>query len=318
MKKTRFLLSIVILLPFFECCTTTQKIKTPTKVVSLAKHTQSSTNDKLRYLGQTAPSTTPELFALNIISKPDRHEFGCTFSADGKELFFGVDNEGIMEIYHTKLENGAWSASEKLFKRDTFSNNDPMLSPDENKLFFISNRPLEPSQTKKDIDIWYIERTEKEWSNPINLGTPVNNELDQYYASFTANETLYFASKSTAKEAPRYAFDIYRSELENGKYAVPQKLPTEINTNRYEADVFVAPDESYLIFCAIRKDGYGKGDLYISFKDGDGKWTPSKNMGPAINTENHELCPFVSKDGKYLFFTSNQDIYWVSSEIIKN
>jgi hypothetical protein len=39
-------------------------------------------------------------------------------------------------------------------------------------------------------------------------------------------------------------------------------------------------------------------------------------MGDKINTKNHELCPFVSKDGKYLFYTSNQDIYWVSAEII--
>jgi topoisomerase IA-like protein len=39
-------------------------------------------------------------------------------------------------------------------------------------------------------------------------------------------------------------------------------------------------------------------------------------MGKEINTENYEYCPFVTKDGKYLFYTSNQDIYWVSIEII--
>ncbi len=39
-------------------------------------------------------------------------------------------------------------------------------------------------------------------------------------------------------------------------------------------------------------------------------------MGPAINTDGHELCPFVSRDGKYLFFTRDGDIYWVSAAII--
>jgi len=34
--------------------------------------------------------------------------------------------------------------------------------------------------------------------------------------------------------------------------------------------------------------------------------TEAKNMGEKINDEYHQLCPFVSKDGNYLFFTSNQ------------
>src|SRR5690606_35784988 len=89
-----------------------------------------------------------------------------------------------------------------------------------------------------------------------------------------------------------------------------------INTKNYEADAFIAPDESYLIFCAKRKEGYGMGDLYISFKNKDGKWSEAKNMGKSINSEHHELCPFVTKDGKYVFFTSNKYIYCVSSDII--
>ena len=79
---------------------------------------------------------------------------------------------------------------------------------------------------------------------------------------------------------------------------------------------FIAPDESYMIYCSIRKDGLGKGDLYISFKDNKGDWSEAVNMGNSINTENHELCPFVSADGKYLFYTSNGDIYWVSTKIL--
>ncbi|MEL7005834.1 MAG: hypothetical protein AAFN93_24360 [Bacteroidota bacterium] len=39
-------------------------------------------------------------------------------------------------------------------------------------------------------------------------------------------------------------------------------------------------------------------------------------MGDKINSEGHELCPFVSKDGKYFFYSSKKDIYWVSTVII--
>ncbi|MBG6129007.1 hypothetical protein IWQ47_000301 [Aquimarina sp. EL_43] len=102
----------------------------------------------------------------------------------------------------------------------------------------------------------------------------------------------------------------------NGEFQKAITLGDSINTSNYEADVFVDPEETYVIFCARRPEGLGRGDLYISFKNTDGTWTKSINMGEKINTKNHELCPFVSKDGKYFFYTSNQDIYWVSTKII--
>jgi hypothetical protein len=82
------------------------------------------------------------------------------------------------------------------------------------------------------------------------------------------------------------------------------------------ADVFVDPNEQYLIFCSTKAGGYGRGDLYVSFKKEDGTWSKSVNMGEEINTKHHELCPFVTMDEKYLFYTSDQDIYWVSTKII--
>ncbi len=293
----------------------------PNKLINSVKgNVGSETDDLMTYFGQKEPSIIPELFAPNIISKPNRHEFGCTFSRDGREFYFGVDNNGVMEIHYTKLMNGVWTSQNKLFESDSISYNDPMFLPDEKKLYFISDQPIDNSKPKKDIDIWFVERESKqeEWSEPINLGMPVNSQVNEYYSSFTEDGALYFASKDKSIEAPRYAFDIYRSEYKNGQFLTPQKLPEAINTDRYEADVFIAPDESYMIFCSIRRNGLGQGDLYISFKDKDGNWTQAINMGESINTEKHELCPFVSANGKYLFYTSNQDIYWVNTKIFEN
>ena len=293
----------------------------PNKLISSIKgNIGSETDDYMTYFGQKEPSTTPELFAPDIISKPNRHEFGCTFSKDGREFYFGVDNHGIMEIHYSKLINGVWSPQKKLFESDSISYNDPMFSPDEKRLYFITDRPIDSSDKKKDIDIWFIERENKqtEWSQPINIGNPINSQRNEYYTSFTKDGTLYFASKDKSEDAPRYAFDIYRSEFKNGQFLSPEKLPEAINTNRYEADVFIASDESYMVFCSIRRDGLGQGDLYISFKDKQGNWSDAINMGESINTDKHELCPFVSANGKYLFYTSNQNIYWVSTKILEN
>ena len=136
--------------------------------------------------------------------------------------------------------------------------------------------------------------------------------------SFTNEGTMYFSSNVHAPEKRKgYDFDIYYSKNIAGEFQKAVALSDSINTPRYEADVFVDPDESYIIFSANRLDGFGQGDLYISFKNSDGTWSKSKNMGRPINTEKHELCPFVSNDGKYLFYISNQDIYWVDAEIIE-
>lgn len=270
-----------------------------------------------QYFGQKAPTTIPQIFAPGIISKPDRYEFGCTISKDGKEFYFGISNDKKMEIHKTVWKDGQWSPQENIFPNDSCSYNDPIFSNNDDKLYFISNRPTSEGGPLKDIDIWYIQRTNKTWSAPINLGHPINNQVDQYYSSFTNDNSLYFASKDSSTDAPSYAFDIYKSQYVDGQYSMPHKLPAEINTNRYEADVFIAPDESYIIFCSIRRHGMGAGDLYISFKDDAGKWTDAISMGDKINTASHELCPYLSRDGKFLFYTSNEDIYWVSSKIIE-
>lgn len=313
MKNIQLILGLVILINLFCSCTHTSKSKKNNinKVNPLI-------DNKLAYFGQGPPSTTPEVFAPDFISKQDRNEFGCTFSKDGRTFFFGVDNGEQADIYITSLEGEAWTSPEKLFKNASFSSNDPMFSPDEERLYFISNKPLDSTRNKKDIDIWYSKRNDGSWSSPINAGNVINSEMNEYYTSFTQDGTMYFSSNKNSEKGKEYNFDIYRSEIENGVYLEPYRLPEEINTNRYEADVFIAPDESYIIFCAIRREGLGIGDLYISFKDDNENWSPSINMGDSINSEHHELCPYVTKDGKYLFYTSNQDIYWVSSKIIEN
>lgn len=128
---------------------------------------------------------------------------------------------------------------------------------------------------------------------------------------------MYFSSNGhAAGEDGSTGYDIYHSKFIGGEFQKPVALSEAVNTEHYEADVFVSPDESYLIFCSTREKGFGEGDLYISFKKADGTWTPSVNMGKDINTDRYEYCPFVTQDGKYLFYTSNQDIYWVSTGII--
>lgn len=294
------------------------KVYDPEKLTSpILGHVGSASDNDMTYFGLRPPGLKPEIFAENIISKPDRHEFGSVFSEDGKEFFFGVDTDGIAEIWFSKLSDGVWTTPEVILEDLEYSFNDPMLSPNEDKLYFISDMPLTGNGNKKDYDIWYLERHGEAWSPPINIGSPINTAANEYYISFTHDGSMYFASNFSLERKDSRNYDIFRSSLVDGIFQSPTKLENSINTNFYEADAFVAPDESYIIFSSIRKDGYGQGDLYISFKDENGNWAAAKNMGSDINNEHHQLCPFVSRDGEYLFFTSNKEIYWVDAKVIE-
>ncbi|MEN0002510.1 MAG: ankyrin repeat domain-containing protein [Bacteroidota bacterium] len=266
------------------------------------------------YMGQSLPDNTPKLFAPNVVST-EEHEFGSVFNAAADEFYYGVDVNGRNEIRYSKRIGNNWTPPKVILSHERYGYNDPFLSPDEKRLYFISRQPLDGiGERKQDHDIWYVEKTEQGWSEPINAGPAINSEGNEYYISFTQEGTMYFSSSKNAPEERKdYDLDIYYSKFIDGQFQTAVRLDSAINTENYEADVFVDPAETYLIFCATRPDGLGRGDLYISFKNEDGSWTTAKNMGAPINSKHHELCPYVTADGKYFMYTSQGDIYWVST-----
>ncbi|MDN5205555.1 hypothetical protein QQ008_29495 [Fulvivirgaceae bacterium BMA10] len=274
-------------------------------------------DESLKYLGQQPPGAIPEIFAPDLISKKTEHEFGSFFSKDGTEFFYAVDIDGKAEIRYCNLENSSWTNPRTIISHKNYGYNDPFLSPNENELYYISNMPANDHTDIPNHDIWYSIREQNGWSKPINAGNHINSIYNEYYISFTIDGTMFFSSNVALEENGWRNFDIYASKNLNGIFQKPYKLNDSINSTDYEADVFIAPNESYMIFCSIREDGFGQGDLYISFKKDDNNWTTAKNMGATINTKHHELCPVVTRDGKYFFFTSNQDIYWVDAKVIE-
>jgi hypothetical protein len=72
-----------------------------------------------------------------------------------------------------------------------------------------------------------------------------------------------------------------------------------------------------MIFNTEKQKYYEHGcGLYVSFKKNDGTWTVPQNLQSQIPIAGSPLVR-VSSDGKYLFYTQNGDIYWVSAQIIE-
>ena len=184
---------------------------------------------------------------------------------------------------------------------------DPVFSPDGTKMVFTSNRPVD-GKLRSDYDIWMVKKTKTgNWSEPIHLDSTINSTYDEHFASIASSGTIYFSSNRPGALGGEGDADFYCSKLQNGHYMKAEHLLDSVSTSSYELDCVIAPDESFLLMGAYgRKDGYGNFDIYISKKE-NGKWTPSKNLGPKINTEFRDYSPRISPDGKYLFFTSEKD-----------
>lgn len=112
------------------------------------------------------------------------------------------------------------------------------------------------------------------------------------------------------------------SEYMERKYLYQKKSGQSIYKEFPEEPDFMAPDKSYILFDLCKSDGVVNSDLYISFRKPDGGWSEAKNLGETINSEFSEWMPYVTPDGKYLFFSrtvkGETDLYWVSADAIKD
>lgn len=91
-----------------------------------------------------------------------------------------------------------------------------------------------------------------------------------------------------------------------------------INSAVDEGDIYVSPDETYIIHVsAERPGGLGGADLYVSFRQDDGSWGQGIHMGDGINSAETDYCPMVTPDGKYFYFTQGDDIMWVDAAIVE-
>ena len=259
------------------------------------------------YLGQTPPSLTPEIFAPGLVSTEQRDGSGF-FTPDMKEFYFTrkSDKENIWSLIGYKFENNRWHKASVVPRVGR-----PIMSTD-GKTMHLGKQ--------------YIERIGDGWSEIKSLGSPY--EEIRIMRLMSSSKGTYVLDEGTrdGNGVLRY------SRLIDGKRESPMPFGKEINTGKWNAHPFIAPDESYIIWDGERDSGFGDNDLFISFRQLDGSWGEAINMGDKINTEAPENGAGVTPDGKYLFFNRNTgvgevnknagvgdgDLYWVDAQIIEN
>lgn len=293
------------------------------------------------YLGQAEPDTSAQIFASGIVST-GLNERDAAFSPDGNEFYFSIWQSSKGTIVSMKQVNGKWTNPKVVSFSGIYNDLEPFITNDGQKLFFASNRPTEGTEPI-DYNIWVAERAnDNGWSQPTILDSAINSKADEFYPTLTENGDLYFTSSNKKALGSE---DIFVSKFVTGKYQEYENLGDSVNSPRDEFNSFIANDGSYLIYGTTGfGNGFGGGDLWVSFKKDDGSWSRPKNLGDKINSNKLDYCPSITKDGKFMFFTSTKvgereydkktsyeqlvkdynnpnngagDIYWVSAEVIQ-
>jgi len=272
------------------------------------------------YFGLKKPELEPELFAPGIVSTFQWEHSSPTFLPDKSMIFwFEILEDASKDcMKYSEMKNGYWTIPERFPFVPEGTGIYPHYSKAGNRLLFHSRQPIDKNDTSKTERIWAIDKTENGWSEPYPLNPIINDGSPFRSFSIADDGTLYISSR---REDCLGGFDIYYSELVNGGYIELKHLSPDVNSTHSELLPAVSPDEDFIIFMSNKPEGFGRNDFYISFRNSDGTWTPSKNMGTRINTEHDESFPMVSPDKKFFFFGSDRngnigDIYWVDVKIL--
>jgi outer membrane protein OmpA-like peptidoglycan-associated protein len=183
----------------------------------------------------------------------------------------------------------------------------PIISPDQELSFFTrrSDKSSLNSITNTIVEEFVSSKKIKgKFEIGQALSSPFNLESNEGGASITIDNRVLYYTKCIRNKKGYNNCDIYYVNREGNAWSVVQNFSDKISkSDSWESQPTVSSDGKTIIFASDRVGGYGKIDLYeINLQNG--KWTDPKNLGSAINSNEHEKSPYLHTDGKTLFFSS--------------
>ncbi len=255
------------------------------------------------WIGEEPVGNEPRVFAPGVISLPGQMEYAITFSPKGDELFFtrraAGSGRGGNRIFVCRRTEAGWTAPAIAPFAGTHSDYDPHFVGSEDRLLFGSFRPL-PGATSRTGEpaLWLLDRAPDGWSEPRYFGAGT-------YVTSSRDGTTIVSTPEGCQRVLSDSLPYDRSKPEHG----PPSFP------RLGGHPCLAPDGSYVIFDAAPVDS--RTDLFVCFRDANGAWGEAHALAEPLGMTGAKYCASVSPDGRYLFFSVNLDLYWVSTRILE-
>jgi hypothetical protein len=140
-----------------------------------------------------------------------------------------------------------------------------------------------------------------EWSEPVNLGAPVNSAANEMNAALSPDElSLYFVSTRAGGLGGADIWVSRRASLD-APWGDPVDLGPNVNGPGIDASPALSTDGHLLFFSSDRSGGHGSNDIYVARrvdKSDDLGWGPAVNLGPEVNTSGFEAGGFYVQSGE--------------------
>lgn len=186
----------------------------------------------------------------------------------------------------------------------------PVLSPDGKRLYFDRKENINNIGNYKDPDdIWYSDRKNGYWSEPQNAEIPINSRGSDVLFSITPDgkRALLYGAYPNSEGKLDTGFAIAQWNGLRWSKPVPLKIKNFYNKN-FSFYGNLSAHETVLLLSLERKDSRGDLDIYVSFlNEFTNEWSEPINLGDGINSKYLELSPYLSKDGKTLYFASDRE-----------
>ena len=217
--------------------------------------------------GELSPSN-PVRYDANVNSK--FHEATPVFTKDGNTMYFTRNNylDGkkgkdankvtLLKIYKATLVNNRWTnVTELPFNSNNFSTAHPALSPDEQTLYFVSDRPGTIGQS----DLYKVAiNSNGTYGEPINLGVEINTEGRETFPFVTKDNQLYFASDGHPGLG---GLDVFSTKINNdGSFGEVENDGAEVNSPKDDFGYYRDSEINKGFFSSNRDGGLGSDDIY--------------------------------------------------------
>ena len=250
---------------------------------------------------------SPAATGKSSSSKYEYSEYSPTISADGKTMIFqaDIDKPKKYQIYARQKVFDKWSKPMALDNINSkYADGGCFITYDQNYLIFTSDRP----GGMGNCDIWMSQRKGDGWSDPVNIGAPVNSPGYEGFPSLSPDgNTLYFVRECPEKTSCKDKLGIFYSVKVDDTWTEPKKMPAPINTEYCEFGPVILADNLSLIFSSTRPGGYGGYDLYKTERTEQGGWGKPVNLGSFINTAGEDSLIAIPASGEIMYYTKSVD-----------
>ncbi|MDF1864476.1 MAG: OmpA family protein [Saprospiraceae bacterium] len=187
----------------------------------------------------------------------------------------------------------------------------PFVSNDQKLIFYTARK-----NENADENLFYSSAPFGKW----RIGQKVNNDFNtDFHEGMTTlirdgRKMIFTACQREGILGP---CDLWQADVKGEKILEPRPVIGYVNSPMWESQAAISCDGSELYFASNREGGEGGTDIWMCTRLDDGRWAEPKNLGPNVNTEGDEEAPFITNDGKVLYFSSTghlgmgeQDIFF--------